>query len=186
MEDEKILELDWNRDEDAIAQTARAYGAGLQSLAEHILRCVEDAQECVSDTYLRAWNAIPPQRPAHLRGYLSKICRNQAFGKLDWQNAAKRGGQMVALTEELAACLPDRAQDQDLELEGKELGRMLTNFLGAQSQESRRIFIRRYWYCDSIQEIAQRYGLRESTVKTRLFRTREKLRTYLQKEGIYV
>lgn len=186
MEDNKLIALFFDRNEDAIRCTHQVYGRRLHTLSLGIVKNDQDAQECVSDTYLRAWNAIPPQRPAHLRGYLSKICRNQAFGKLDWQNAAKRGGQMVALTEELAACLPDRAQDQDLELEGKELGRMLTNFLGAQSQESRRIFIRRYWYCDSIQEIAQRYGLRESTVKTRLFRTREKLRTYLQKEGIYV
>lgn len=184
MEDEKIIELYWQRSENAISETDHAYGSKLHGLAQRILQCFEDAQECLNDTYWKAWETIPPQHPAHLFAYLAKICRNIAFGRLDWKNAAKRNAELVALTDELAACIPDSSREA--EAEGREIGRALSRFLGTLPPESRLIFLRRYWYCDTVAEIANRYGISESKVKTRLHRIRGQLHTYLEKEGIAV
>lgn len=182
MEDAEILTLYWQRSEDAIKETDAVYGRKLHSLADRIVRSFEDAQECVSDTYMAAWNTIPPRRPDYFFAYLAKICRNCAFGILERKNAAKRSADVVTLTRELELCIPDPAQER--RLEGEEIGRMLNRFLGSISQESRMIFLRRYWYADSIQEIADRYGISQSKVKTRLHRTRNQLHAYLEKEGI--
>lgn len=184
MEDTRIIALYWARSEDAIRETDAAYGRKLHVLADRILRCHEDAQECVSDTYMKAWNTIPPQRPAYFFAYLAKICRHFALGKLDWNNAAKRKADIVSLTAEMELCVPDNSLER--KLEGEEIGRTLSRFLAEQSQENRMIFMRRYWYTDSVAEIAARYGISESKVKTRLHRTRMKLRTYLEREGIYL
>ena len=184
MEDEKILELYWHRDEDAIAQTDRTYGRRLQALANRITQDPEDARECVSDTYLAAWNTIPPKRPQYLFAYLSRICRNFAFGILDYKGAGKRCGEILPLTQELEGCIPDKRFEDCRSAE--ELGRIISDFLRAESKESRLIFLRRYYYADSVKSIAVRYGISESKVKTRLHRCREKLRKYLMKEGIRV
>lgn len=184
MNDASIIALYFRRDEAAIRETERAYGGKLHGIAQRILSSREDAQECVSDTYLKAWDTIPPQKPKAFFAYLAKICRNFAFGRLDWKQAAKRNGDVIALTEELEACIPDKCAEGAWER--KELIRALNAFLEVLPQESRRFFLRRYWYGDSIGEIASRYGVSESMVKTRLFRTREKLRAHLQKEGIGV
>lgn len=184
MNDANIIALYFRRDEAAIRETERAYGGKLQGIAQRILSSHEDAQECVNDTYLKAWDTIPPQRPNAFFAYLAKICRNFAFGKLDWKQAAKRNGDVVALTEELEACIPDKSREG--EWERKEIIRALNKFLEELPEESRRMFLRRYWYGDSVAEIAARYAVTESKVKTRLFRTREKLRDYLQKEEIGV
>lgn len=184
MNDANIIALYFQRDENAIRETERAYGGRLHGVAQRIVECREDAEECVNDTYLKAWNTIPPQRPNYFYAFLAKICRHLAFGKLDWKQAVKRNGEMVALTEELEACIPDRSREA--EWERKETVRVLNTFLDGLPRESRLLFLRRYWYGDSIGEIAARYGYSESKVKTRLFRTREKLRSYLQKEEIGV
>lgn len=184
MEDREILALYWERKEEAIRETDNAYGPKLQGLAWRIVQSREDAQECVSDTYLRAWNTIPPQRPDFLFAYLAKICRFCAFGVLDWRSAQKRKGNVVALTEEMEQCIPDPKWNE--ELEDGEISRALNRFLGTLSRESRVIFIRRYWYLDSVDDIARRYGITQSKVKTRLHRTRERLRNYLAEEGISV
>ena len=184
MNDSAILELYWARDEEAIRQTEKAYGKKLNRLAFGIVANLEDAQECVSDTYLKAWQTIPPQRPDHFFAYLAKICRFAAFGILDYRAAAKRKAEMVALTEELALCIPDLT-DQKEQLH-RELGALLNRFLETLSKESRVIFLRRYWFADSVQAIARRYGFSESKVKTRLHRTRQQLRKFLAEEGIKV
>lgn len=184
MEDEKIIELYWQRSENAILETDRAYGSKLHGLAERIVQCFEDAQECLNDTYWKAWDTIPPQQPTYFFAYLAKICRYFALGKLDWKNAAKRGAEMVALTDELAACIPDESRDR--EAESRDVGRALNSFLLSLPLESRLIFLRRYWYCDTVAEIAGRYHISESKVKTRLHRIRGQLRVYLEKEGIAV
>ena len=184
MEDAKIIELYFKRDQQAVAETHAAYGQSLFVLADRILRNHEDAEESVSDTYFKAWETIPPQKPNFFFAYLAKICRFFALGKLDWKNAAKRNAEVVALTEEMARCIPDSSRDR--EMEARELGRILNAFLGTLSQESRMIFLRRYWYVDTIAEIAQRYDISESKVKTQLHRTRARLSTYLEKEGIAV
>lgn len=184
MEDSKIIELFFSRNEEAITQTDAAYGRRLFSLADNILRCPEDAQECVSDTYWKAWDTIPPQKPVHFFPYLAKICRHFAFGRLDRRNAAKRSAEVVSLTREMEGCIPDSRRDAVLE--AKELGRILSAFLRTLSPENRMVFLRRYWYVDTVAEIALRYGISEGAVMTRLSRTRSKLAVYLEKEGIRV
>jgi len=144
----------------------------------------EDAEECVSDTYLNAWNAIPSERPDHLFAYLARVCRNLALDRLDWKNAKKRQAHVVALTAELEACIPDPWRER--QLSGQEIGAALTAFLQGVPEDQRLIFLRRYWYGDSIRDIAGRYGFTESKVKTTLLRTRSRLRDYLEKEGITV
>lgn len=184
MEDEKIIDLYWERKDDAIMETQKAYGRQLQTIAQRIVQSYEDAEESVNDTYLAAWRTIPPKRPSHFFAYLAKICRNFAFGRLDWRDAAKRRAEVVSLSEEMELCIPDTSREQAAE--GKEITRALNAFLGTLSQENRVLFVRRYWYVDTIAEIAQRYHMSESKVKTRLHRIREKLRGYLEQEGIAV
>lgn len=184
MEDHEIIALYWDRNEQAIEETEKTYGGKLSALAYRIVSTREDAQECVNDTYLAAWNTIPPQRPAFFFAYLAKICRNFSLGRLDWLNAARRKAEVVTLTREMELCIPDRANER--RLEGQELGAVLNRFLGTISRENRMIFLRRYWYADSIEEIAQRYRCSQSKVKTSLHRTRNKLSAFLAKEGVTV
>lgn len=182
MEDGQIIELYFRRDEEAIRQTQLAYGGRLYNLSYRLLLCQEDAEESVSDTYLKAWETIPPTRPVFFYAYLAKICRFLSMGKLDWNNAAKRRAEVVTLSDELACCIPDVSREQ--QLQSQELGALLNDFLGTLSDENRRIFMRRYWYGESIGEIAQRFRLGESNVKTKLMRTRNALRAFLEKEGV--
>ena len=184
MDDKNILDLYFARNESAIKHTDDTYGRRLFRLADSIVKNDQDAQECVSDTYMKAWQTIPPLRPKHFFGYLAKICRHFALDKLDWRNAAKRKAEVVSLTQEMELCIPDTSREA--EMESKELGRILDAFLREQTPENRMVFLRRYWYVDTIAEIAQRYGISESAVNMRLSRTRERLAAYLQKEGIKV
>ena len=182
MEDSKILELYWNRDQRAIAETRTSYESPLLALADRILSSREDTEETVSDTYLRTWQTIPPERPRYFFAFLRRICRNLAFDRLDWNRAAKRNPELIALTVELEQCIPDPRQgDIPDRLSIKET---LERFLRQLPRESRVIFLRRYLYGDSIGEIAQRYAVSESKVKMQLQRTREKLRCFLEQEGI--
>ena len=184
MDDATILGLYWERSEQALRETEAAYGRKLFRLSNRILNCREDAEECVSDTYLETWQAIPPQRPRCLYAFLAAICRNLSLNRLDWNLAAKRHGQVVALTQEMSLCIPDTRQDSVPE--GRELRRILEAFLEGLPQESRLMFLRRYLYVDTMAEIAARYGISESKVKTQLHRTRTKLYNALAKEGIRV
>lgn len=184
MEDSKILDLFFVRNEDAIKHTDDTYGRRLYHLAQNIVKNEQDAEESVSDTYLKAWDTIPPQRPQHFFAYLAKICRNFALKKLDWKNAAKRSAEVVSLTEEMELCIPDQARDR--ETEARELSMLLDRFLRTLTPENQMVFLRRYWYADTIAEIAVRYGISESAVLMRLNRTRTKLYAYLKKEGINV
>ena len=184
MEDEKILDMYFARDEQAIQYTDAVYGKKLWTLANRILFDRQDSEESVNDTYMKAWTTIPPNRPVHFYAYLAKICRFIALGKLDWNNAAKRKADIVSLTDEMVQCIPDRRRHE--ETDAREIGRIVTQFLESISHESRVIFMRRYWFCDSIAEIAKRYGIGESKVKMRLQRTRKQLAEYLNKEGISI
>ena len=184
MDDSKILELFFARSEDAIKRTDEVYGRRLYHLAENIVKNEQDAEESVSDTYMKAWDTIPPQRPQYFFAYLAKICRNFALKRLDWKKAAKRNAEVVALTEEMEQCIPDRTQDK--KLEGKELSMALDRFLRTLTPENRMVFLRRYWYADTIAEIAARYGISESAVQMRLNRTRAKLGSFLEKEEINI
>lgn len=184
MTDAQIIALYWDRNEQAIQETDYAYGRKLHGLAHKIVQNFEDAQECVSDTYLKTWDTIPPKRPEYFFAYLAKICRNFALGVLDFKSAAKRKGEVVALTQEMECCIPDPQHER--RLEGEELGEVLNRFLESLSVDNRVIFLRRYWYLDTVAEIAHRYGMTESKVKTQLHRTRTKLHSFLAKEGITV
>ena len=184
MTDSQIIALFWDRNEDAIRETDRAYGRRLHVLSDRILRNEQDAQESVSDTYIKTWETIPPQRPAYFFAYLAKLCRNFSLARLQWQSAAKRSAQVVELTREMAECIPDHSPER--KLEGEELGQLLNAFLDGLSRENRLIFLRRYWYADSVREIAERYQITESKVKTQLHRTRKKLQQFLEGEGIRV
>lgn len=184
MDDQKILELFWSRNESAIAETDAAYGRKLRVLAHRILGSPEDAEESVNDTYLETWQAIPPQYPTYFYAFIAAICRHLSFHRVDWKKAAKRNAEIVALTQEMELCIPDKRRAQ--EIEARELGQTLNAFLGSLPKETRLIFLRRYWHADTIAEIATRCGITESKVKMQLSRTRAKLRKYLEQEGIPV
>lgn len=184
MEDTKILDLYWARNELAIEETAKAYGSSLYGLSNKILQNQEDSEENVSDTYMRTWESIPPHRPKYFLAFLSKICRHLALDRLDWRKAAKRNAEIVSLTQEMELCIPDTSHDRYQE--AKAIGKALEAFLQTLPKETRLIFLRRYLYVDTVAEIAARYGLSESKVKMQLHRTRARLSDYLKKEGITV
>lgn len=181
MEDQEIVELFWGRDEGAIPAVQAKYGSRLFRLAEQLLESRQDAEECVNDTWWNAWNAIPPEWPAHLPAYLVRVCRNLALDRLDRRNAGKRRGETLA--GELEACIPDALRSR-ADVDYQELGSLLTDFLNALPEEQRLVFLRRYWFGDPVAEIARRYGFGGSKVKVMLMRTRNRLREYLKKEGI--
>lgn len=182
MEDEKIIGLFWQRDQTAIRETEIKYGARLQRLSISILKDYEDAEESINDTYMKAWDTIPPQKPVFLFAYLAKICRFISFGRLDWKKAKKRNAQIVELTAEMELCIPDR--HTQTVVDEAELGQLLSSFIQKLPEEKRLLFVRRYWYADSIQDIAGKYHMSESKVKTTLYRTRKLLKVYLEKEGV--
>ena len=186
MTDQEIISLFFSRSENAIAQTAKKYGKYCHTIAYHILKNHEDSEECVNDTYLKAWKTIPPQKPNYLSAYLGKITRNTALHRYAKQTAKKRGtGEFPLALDELSECIPSTENTEKTLLE-EELTRMLNTFLTELTTETRNIFLRRYWYFSSIQEIARDFGMKESNVRVILFRTREKLKIFLEKEGIPV
>ena len=183
MEDERIVDLFWQRDERAINETAAKYERYLQSISYHILQDAEDAEECVNDTYVHAWQAMPPHRPAVLSTFLGKIARRIAIDRCRRYGAEKRGGGVLDLAlEELEECVSG-ARTVEAEIEGLELQKKLNDFLFSLPETERRIFMRRYWYLDSVTEIANRFACSESKIKSVLYRTRNKLRAMLEKEG---
>ena len=184
MNDDQIIQLYFDRSEQAIKETDTKYGGYCYSIAYNILTNPEDAEESVSDTYLAAWESIPPHRPSFFFAFLAAICRNLSLNKLDWKLAAKRRAEVVTLTEEMETCIPDSGYERTVT--GKEIGNAMDAFLEGLPKDSRLIFLRRYWYADSIAEIARRYGMTESKVKMQLVRTKEKLRIFLEKEEIGV
>ncbi len=184
MDDTNIIELFWARNEDAIRETNATYGRKLNALARKILLSREDAEESVNDTYLKTWEAIPPHRPKYFFAFLASVCRHLSLNRLDWNLAAKRKAEVVSLTDEMELCIPDTSHDR--RMEGKELGHILDAFLESLPKDSRLIFLRRYWYVDTIAEIAQRYGMTESKVKMQISRTKAKLCTYLEQEEVYL
>lgn len=184
MNDTDILDLYWERNEQAITETQKSYGNYCYSIAFHILHTREDSEECVNDTWMRAWNAIPPGRPGRLGLFLGTITRNLSFDKWKHKNAIKRGnGEMEAALEELVECVPSAFSTEDA-VEEAELRRTINRFLGTLPERDRNIFLRRYWYVEECREIAERYCMKLNTVKTTLFRIRCKLKDYLEQEGI--
>ena len=186
MEDLQIVELYLARDEQAITETDIKYGSYCFSIAHRILDSRPDAEETVNDTYMGAWRSIPPHRPAKLNTYLGKITRRLALGKWKMRHSQKRGGGETALAlEELGECLPSRDTPEQT-LEQKALTHAINAFLKSLPQTEQRIFICRYWHVYPVKTIARDFGFSESKVKSMLSRTRSKLKTYLEKEGIFV
>ncbi len=184
MKDTQRLDLYWARKEQAITETQQAYEGYCYSIAWHILYDREDSDECVNDTWLRAWNAIPPKRPGKLSLFLGTITRNLALDRWKKRHTVKRGGgEMTVALDELAECVPAAVSTEDV-VEAAELERLLNVFLRTLSRRDCDIFLRRYWYVEEYGEIANRFGMNLNTVKTSLFRTRAKLKGYLEKEGI--
>ena len=186
MRDEEIISLYFERNEQAIQATIDVYGGYCGKIAGNILENPADVEEVLSDTWLRTWNAIPPQRPQHLRLFLGTITRNLSLSVYRAGMAQCRGGGEIPLAlEELSECV---GQDNDTErkLEARELGRTLSAFLRTEPQNSRVIFLRRYYYLESSREIAQHLGISDSNVRLQLSRTRKKLKAYLKKEGYFL
>lgn len=181
MEDAKILDLLWVRAESAIAALAEKFGARLHRMAMNILGNFQDAQECVNDTYFALWNAIPPQRPEPLAGYVYRVGRNTAMKRLRANTARKRDSTYDLSLDELAAWIPGSSLEDSWN--AKILGQAIDRFLDTISRENRVIFLRRYWFGDSVKAIAQDTGLAENTVSVRLNRVRSKLKDYLTEEG---
>lgn len=182
MDDNLIIDLYWARSEDAIGETDKKYGSYLGTIAYNILYSHEDAGEAVNDTYLRAWDSMPPERPNILSAYLGKITRRISLNKRRDRRAEKRGGGEIDLVlDELAESLPSKSSVEE-EVDAKALGEVVNRFLGGLKETERDMFLRRYWYMDSISDIAAMFGCGESKVKTTLFRIRQKLLAVMESE----
>lgn len=181
MVDEKIIAQYWNRDETAISATAEKYGPYCYSIAWNILQNPEDSEECVNDTWYRAWNAIPPQRPGRLKLFLAKITRNLAFDCFRAMSAQKRAGQMTLILEELSQCIPAVGSAEE-EVMADELRQAINSFVRRLPAREGNIFVRRYFFAESLQQISGKYGMSANSVAVSLSRTRKKLRAYLESE----
>ena len=182
--DHEIIELFWNRDESAIRETAAKYGNYCFTVANGILKNHEDAEECISDTWLSAWNAIPPKRPKVLKLFLAKITRQIAFDKYRFNTAGKRGGGEIEQSlDELAESIP-ASSGVETELSAEAMRTCINSFLVTLSERDANVFLRRYFYVESVPEIAKRYAMKESNVLLVLSRTRKKLEQHLIKEGM--
>ncbi len=183
MEDQEIINLYWERNSNALQETASKYDGYCKAIAKNILGSNEDAEECVNDTYLRTWNSIPPNRPTKLSVYLGKITRNLSFDRVRHRHAHKRGdGEIQLVLEELGQCVSGTGSAEQ-EVERKELVRAINDFLDTLSQEKCKIFLCRYWYAIPVSEIAARFGMTRGNVSVTLNRLRGKLKQYLIERG---
>ncbi len=186
MEDSQIVELYLSRDESAITQTSLKYGKKLRRIAQNILSNTETSEECENDAYLQAWNLIPPNEPrTYLFAFIGKIIRHLAIDRLKFYGRQKRFVLYCELTDEMQECIPGSI-DISQEIDAKELSALINTFLESCSEEQRQIFVRRYWYFDSVAEICDKFSLPQSKVKTTLFRMREKLKKHLAEGGYTV
>ena len=183
MDDNRIVELYLLRDETAIRQTSEKYGNRLRSLAYGIVNDRQTAEECENDTYMEAWNTIPPHEPGgYLYAFLARITRHISLNRCRDRSRLKRSALICELSAELEQCIP-APDDTECRIDDMAMSEAINGFLGALNEEKRNIFVRRYWYLDSIADISKRFALSESKVKTTLFRCRNRLREHLEKEG---
>ncbi len=185
MQDCEIISLFFDRDEDAIKETSKKYGTELLRIAKNITLDDRDAEECINDTYLAAWNAIPPERPLSLFAYLARIVRNRSCTAVETKTRKKRTSVTVELSNELIECLPSAASIEK-ELESAALGKLLSEFIGALDDSSQYVFMRRYFYSDSMRDISLATGFSESKLKSMLHKIRKKLKQKLEKEDIHI
>ncbi|MGM9614071.1 MAG: RNA polymerase sigma factor [Oscillospiraceae bacterium] len=182
MEDSAIISLFFERSEQAIEELNRKYGAAVKKTAANILDDRLDVEECVSDTYLRVWNSIPPHAPHSLAGYVCKIARNLAVNRYHANRAEKRSGNYALVLDEMEECIPSGA-GVETDYEAKELASAINRFLAALEPKDRFLFVRRYWYADTVAELAALTNISANRISVRLFRLRRKLRITLMKEG---
>lgn len=183
MEDEAIVALYWERSEDAIKETDIKYGKFCYSIAYGLLHNEEDAAESVNDTYLEAWNSMPPHKPNYLSAFLGRITRHLSVDRFRKNHAEKRGGgEYPVLLDELAECISSK-DSVEAQVELKELAKSINTFLRRLPTEKQQVFLRRYWYGDSMEELGNRFGFSTGKVKSMLFHIREKLQKHLEKEG---
>lgn len=182
MEDHKIVDLYWARSESAIKETSIKYGRMLNGISYSLLSSSEDAEECVNDTYLEAWQRMPDDRPSYLGAYLAKIIRCLSIDRFRASHRQKRG-DAAELTDELCQCIPDGMTPNE-EYENGRIAKVINNFLFELDEEKRRMFVRRYFYSESVSDVAKAMGIGVPKVKTTLHRLRNQLREYLEKEGI--
>ena len=186
MDDSKIVELYLSRNESAISHTAQKYGSKLRKIADNILNNKASAEECENDTYLEAWKLIPPNEPkSYLFAFLGKIARHLAIDECRRNTSQKRHVLFCELTQEMEECIPGQSNVEG-DIEADSLSHAISSFLGYCSEEQRNVFVRRYWFFDTVSEICKRYGFSQSKVKTMLYRMREGLRDYLEKEGYMI
>lgn len=183
LEDSQIISLFYERSEQAIAELDRKYGAAVKKTVANILSSRQDVEECANDTYLGVWNSIPPQNPNPLISYVCKIARNLATWKYHSNTAQKRNGQYDLVLDELEECIP-ATNNVESDYEAKELSAAISRFLNSLSYDDRFCFLRRYWYADSVSDIATITHGNSHRISVRLFRTREKLYRYLREEGL--
>jgi len=186
MDDLQIIEGFFNRSEDAVSAALDKYGRYCSAVAGNILADVSDVEECVNDCLLKAWNSIPPARPASLKAYLGRIARNLALDKAAASSAKKRGGGEYTLALDELSEIVSGGTEPEKALENGEIAKAIDSFLGGLDAAKRKVFVRRYWYLDPVSEIAARLGLTESNVKSMLFRLRKDLARHLRKEGIEI
>lgn len=186
MEDKKIIELYFNRAESAITETSTKYGQFLHSISMNIVHSLQDAEECVNDTYLHIWKSIPPTNPLSLKAYLGSIVRNLSLDRYKKRFAGKRAqGEFRLLLSELEDCIAT-APTPETELENREIALQINAFLRTLPKEKRLLFVRRYYYCDDIKTLSKSLGYSESKAKSSLFHIRKALQKHLEKEGIYL
>lgn len=185
LEDSEIIELFNSRSEQAISETWEKYGAACLAISQNILGTSLDAEECVSDALLALWNAIPPEKPNPLRAYLFRVVRNISISKYHSNIAGKRNSFYDVALDELEGCLVGITSVEQ-EITARELSTLIDRFLGTLDEDSRMLFVRRYWYSDGIKDLAERFGITENNLSVRLSRIRSKLKKYLQKEGYKV
>ncbi len=184
MDDQQIIDLYFDRNEQAITETDVKYGKLCHSIAYNILSNREDTEECVNDTYIGVWNAIPPTRPNNFMAFVCRIARNLSLKRLEFLKREKRSADVILSLDELSAVLPDERYAPDVSDE--DVGRLISQFLRTQKEDVRNVFIRKYYFFDSVKEIAERYSFTESKVKNMLFYTRNKLKDYLIKGGVEI
>ena len=180
MDDVQIIELYWERSENAIKETDKKYGKYCYYIANRILEDEEDAKEIQNDTYLRVWNTIPPKRPSFFKSYIGTISRNLSLNRYEQIHSQKRGGRLALVLDELSECVADGACEDNSVSE--RLTEALNRFLASLPSKTRAIFLRRYWYSSEICEIASEYAMSENSVSVLLFRTRKTLKDFLEKE----
>lgn len=180
MDDKGIIDLYFARDENAVRETMKSYNGRLLRFAMRFLSDQRDAEECVNDTYIRAWDSIPPNRPDNLFAYLAALCRNSALDVIKKNSAQKRSAQLVELTQEMNECIPDNNITDE---QSGELANCINGFLAELPKDKRAVFLGRYWYNESISDIAKRTGFSQSKIKTMLHRMRKDLKLYIDRKG---